>query len=167
MSEAKILDTIRKWTYHWMVNEPGYEDRARLCDANMAHHLCRLLLDEAKLGDVSELQDKVDELKAEVASHARYRELVKSDLAEKSWKKDNDRLRVENEDLKQSNEALLKKSDLYHADIYITHLEAEVLAFKEFVESIRAGTAKGGVFYREEALFKLGNALNELEQEND
>jgi len=36
---------------------------------------------------IHNLQEKVFDLEAEVASHARYRELVKSDLAEKSWVK--------------------------------------------------------------------------------
>lgn len=43
LDEPALLDVIRKWTYHWMTKEPGYETRARLCDANMAHHLAKML----------------------------------------------------------------------------------------------------------------------------
>jgi rubrerythrin len=44
LTHEKIRDVIRQWTYHWMTKEPGYESRARLCDANMAHHLADLLV---------------------------------------------------------------------------------------------------------------------------
>lgn len=49
LTHEQIRTVIHHWNWHWMTKEPGYEARARLCDANMAHHLADLLIAEQSI----------------------------------------------------------------------------------------------------------------------
>jgi hypothetical protein len=43
VEEDALLAKIREWKFHWMMKEPGYQERAFDIDANMIHDLARRL----------------------------------------------------------------------------------------------------------------------------
>lgn len=48
IGKEEILKVIRSWKHHWFSKEPGYESTACNIDANMMHHLAKMLT--AQLG---------------------------------------------------------------------------------------------------------------------
>jgi hypothetical protein len=43
------LPIIRGWKFHWMMYEPGYQERAHAIDSNMTHDLARRLAESKRL----------------------------------------------------------------------------------------------------------------------
>lgn len=43
IDEESVLQAIRKWKLHWQMKEPGYAERALAVDANMMHHLAKVI----------------------------------------------------------------------------------------------------------------------------
>lgn len=60
LTHEEIRSVIYAWNYHWLTKEgERYATRARLCDANMAHHLADMLLKEQEAKETR--QDGKDE----------------------------------------------------------------------------------------------------------
>ena len=119
--------------------------------------------------EVDAVRAERDELKAEVASHARYRRLVRSNLAEQSWKKNNDQLRAAAERAVVALERIagrINKTMLADCCVNkscLTHFEGGVLvSWCSYQSGVSRGFGESG-YEAKDALADLRKALGPKE----
>lgn len=80
------------------------------------------------------LRERVADLEAQAVGHERYRKLAQSDLAEKSWKKDNERLR---KDLDAARDAVdATEAERAHLETQLKEARSQVAVLVEALHSL-------------------------------